>query len=403
MPSSKRVPQTLRYCLLSLSVILALSVSAQRKQIGEARTYLKSGKNFDKAEKLMTDLLKDSANQDNKRIYEIWLQSVQKQYEQANERFYMKKDQDTAQFFNLVRRLFTIAFRLDSLDMMPDKKGRVAPELRKDVARDMIGYRPNLFFGGAFFIRKQDFAKAFDYFETYIDCTRQPLFTGYEPIFFDDRCAEASYWACYSGYRMNDPVLTLRHREQALRDSSKRDMTFQYMAEAWNALKDDAMYLTTLQDGFAEYPTSNYFFPRLMDYYTQHRQYDLALTVVDKALDADSLNELYLYAKSNVLMQLEKYGESLAVTDKLLTLNDKQADAYYNGGTAYLNIALRMDPQRHKKQIKKMYQKAMPYMEKYRALAPTEKEKWGPALYRIYFNLNMGKQFDEIDKLLKSL
>ncbi len=350
----------------------------------------------------MTDLLKDSANQDNKRIYEIWLQSVQKQYEQANERFYTHKQQDTAQFFSLVRRMFSIAFRMDSLDMMPDKKGRVAPELRKDVARDMINYWPNLFYGGAYHVRKSDFQKAYDFFETYLDCTHQPLFTGYDPIFADDsRIAEASYWACYCGYRMNDPLLALRHRELALRDKSKRDMTFQYLAEAWKTLNDDSMYVATLQKGFKEYPTSNYFFPRLMDHYTQIRQYEEALDVVDAALEADSLSELYLYAKSNVLMQLERYAESLDYTDKLLTLNDKQADAYYNGGSAYLNIALHMDPQRHKKQLKDMYQKALPYMEKYRALAPTEIQKWGPALYRIYFNLNMGKQFDEIDKILK--
>jgi hypothetical protein len=48
-----------------------------------------------------------------------------------------------------------------------------------------------------------------------------------------------------------------------------------------------------------------------------------------------------------------------------------------------------------------MYQQAKPYMETYRKLAPDERQKWGPALYRIYFNLNMGKQFDEIDKILK--
>jgi len=60
-----------------------------------------------------------------------------------------------------------------------------------------------------------------------------------------------------------------------------------------------------------------------------------------------------------------------------------------------------MDPKRHKKQIRKMYQKALPYMEKCRQLAPGEKDKWGLPLYRIYFNLNMGKQFDEIDKILK--
>jgi tetratricopeptide (TPR) repeat protein len=200
---------------------------------------------------------------------------------------------------------------------------------------------------------------------------------------------------------MQDAVLTLRHREMALRDSSKRDWTLQYTAEAWHQLKDDSMYVATLETGFKEYPTSSYFFPRLMDIYTRKRKHDEALRVVDYALEADSLSELYLFAKSNVLLQQGQYAQSLAYSDRLLKLNDKMADAYFNGGTAYLNIALRMDPKKHKKQIKVMYQKALPYMERYRQLAPQDTEKWAPALYRIYFNLNMGKQFDEIDKILK--
>ena len=39
-------------------------------------------------------------------------------------------------------------------------------------------------------------------------------------------------------------------------------------------------------------------------------------------------------------------------------------------------------------------------METYRKLAPEAKQKWGPALYRIYLRLNMGKQFEEMDNLL---
>ena len=77
------------------------------------------------------------------------------------------------------------------------------------------------------------------------------------------------------------------------------------------------------------------------------------------------------------------------------------AEGFYNAGTACMNIALRMDSRKHKKQIRKMYEKALPYMETYRQLAPDETQKWGEALYRIYFNLNMGKQFDEIDRLLR--
>ena len=35
-------------------------------------------------------------------------------------------------------------------------------------------------------------------------------------------------------------------------------------------------------------------------------------------------------------------------------------------------------------------------------ILPDEKKKWAPVLYRIYLNLNLGRQFDEIDKLLNS-
>ena len=387
-----------RITLFIAILFVSLSICAQRKQIGEARTYLKSGKNFDKAEKLMTDLLKDSANRENKRIYEIWFQSVQRQYEQANEKFYMKQRQDTAQFFSLVRRLFTISFRLDSLDARPDKKGKVDPELRKDVARDMIGYRTNLFFGGSYFVRKGDFKKAYDYFETYIDCRRQPLFTGYD-FSEEPRMAEAAYWATYSGYRMEEPVLTLRYRDLALCDTARRNWTLQYVAESWKALNDDSMYVATLWQGFNDYPVWPYFFPRLMDSY--QNQPEKALEVADQALRVDSTSRLFLFAKSVTLLKLDRFSESLDYSERLIKRYPDMADAYYNAGTAYLNIALRMDPVRHKKQIKKMYQNALPYMEKYRQLAPDDQQKWAPALYRIYFNLNMGKQFDEIDKILK--
>ena len=209
------------------------------------------------------------------------------------------------------------------------------------------------------------------------------------------------YWATYCGYRMGDPVLILRHQDLARRDTSKLEYTLQYVSEAWNRLGDEQRYTEILWEGFAFFPQSNYFFPRLMDNYTRKGNYELGLTVADEALKTDSLNELYLFAKSTMLLNLGRYAECLKYSDRLIAVNDQMADAYYNAGTACLNIVLNMDPRRHKKQIRKMYQKAQPYMENYRRLAPEAKDKWGPSLYRIYFNLNLGKQFDEIDRLLK--
>ena len=377
------------------------SAFGQKRQMAEAENYLRSGKNIDKAEQLMTSLLRDSANQQNPRIYDLWLQAVEKQYGALNEKMYKRQTIDTLKLFTLNRRIFTIAERLDSIDARPDKKGGVDPRYRKDNSQRLLGYRPNLFFGGAHYLRKGDFTTAYDFFETYIDCARQPLFTDHDLMNNDARMGEAAYWATYCGYRLNDPVLTLRHHELARRDTTKLEYTLQYVAEAWNRLGDKQRYAEILWEGFAFYPKSAYFFPRLTDAFTAKGNYEQALSVVDEALKADSLNELYLFAKSTMLLNLGRYAECLDISKRIIALNDQMADAYYNAGTACLNIVLNMDSRRHKKQIRKMYQKAQPYMETYRQLAPEAKDKWGPALYRIYFNLNLGKQFDEIDRLLK--
>ena len=391
-----------KYIIFVISgLLMSATCGAQRKQIGEARTILKSGKNLEQAEKLMTDLLKDSANLENTRIYDIWLQAVEKQYLALNEKMYLKQKVDTTQFFDLAKRMFVIAERLDSVDAKPGKNGKVNPEYRKDNAAKMQGYRPNIYYGGAHHLKKGDFKTAFGFFEMYLDCDRQPLFTGYDFMYKDPKMGEVAYWATYCGYRMNDPLLILRHAATAQRDEQKLEYTLQYMAEAWEKLEDDSMYTATLWQGFRKYPKSNYFFPRLMDNYNRRGNYKLADSVVNEALKTDSLNELFLFAKSTVMLNLRKYGDCLKFSDQLIELNPNLADIYYNGGLACLNIAQRMDSRKYKKQIKKMYEKARPYMEKYREMAPDEVDKWAPALYRIYFNLNMGKQFDEIDKLLK--
>ena len=387
--------------VLPFSLFSIHSAFAQKKEISQARSYLKSGKDYDKAERLMTDLLKDSSNRSNERIYVLWYEAVKAQYDQANMRLYLKQKQDTAAFFDLNRRMFTILERLDSLDMRPDKKGRVDLEYRKKHAALLDSYRRNLFGAGSYHVRKAEYQKAFDYFERYIDCERQPLFTDYHYDSLDTRMPEAAYWAVFCGYKIQDPVLTLRYRKLALRDTAKVQYTMQYMAEARRWLKDQEYYVKTLENGFRRFPMSTYFFPRLLDSYTVQGRLDKALALSDSALQVCDSCEIFLFAKSTTLLRMEKYGESVKVSNRLIELNDSLAEPYFNAGTAYLNMALKLDERKDKKQLRQIYQKARAHIERYRQLAPNEKQKWGPALYRIYLNLNMGKQFDEIDRLLK--
>ena len=118
--------------------VLALTVSvayAQKKELSQARSYIKSGKDYDKAEKLMTDLLaKDSLSRQNKKVYATWYESVLGQYQQINEKIYLRQKYDTATVYTLLNRMYRIAESLDTLDAQPDEKGRVKPEYRKSNA-----------------------------------------------------------------------------------------------------------------------------------------------------------------------------------------------------------------------------------------------------------------------------
>lgn len=398
----KDVMKDIRIIILLLSLVGANWSFAQKKELNQARTILKSGKKAEDAEKLMTTLLKDSANRENKRIYAVWYESVLMQYQAVNEKLYIKQKQDTSQFYNLTQRLFTIAESLDSLDAQPDHKGRVAPDFRKANAELLMKYRPNLYYACTYYIRKGDFKQAYQYGEKYMDCARQPLFSGYHLDSLDSRMPEVAYWTTYSGYRLNDPVLTLRYRHLALQDTAKKESTLQFIAEARRQLNDDSLYLETLREGFRCAPENNYFFPRLMDFYNARGDYKRALATVDEALRHDNHSQLFLFAKSNVLFNMGRYDDSIALSDTLIALNDSLPDPYYNAGTAYINKALKLHPLRDKKLIRQYYASARPYMERYRKLAPSQRQKWGPALYRVYLNLNMGKQFDEIDRLLNT-
>ena len=130
------------------------------------------------------------------------------------------------------------------------------------------------------------------------------------------------------------------------------------------------------------------------------------MSVVNSALAHDSENELYLFAKSNLLLNTGDYTGCIALCDSLIARNDQYADAYYNAGLAYINMALitkrdMKEGRQSRRLVNDFYKKSMPYMERYRELAPEEKDKWAAALYNIYLQLNMGKQFEEIDKLLR--
>lgn len=386
--------------------LIALNSVAQKKEISKARDYLKSGKNLEQAEQLMKKLLDDTTHRENKKIWVILFDAQRKQYELGNEKLYLKQKYDTVALFTIASKMFATAESLDSLEMIPDKKGRVNIEYRKKHAEYLSQYRPNLYNGGVFFMSKQKYKEAYMLFSQYIKCAHESLFGSFKYNETDTLMPVAAYWAVYCGYKLQDPKLTLHHAYLALKDTGHYDLMLQYLAETYKLEKDTIRYFQTIQEGFLKYPKFPFFFPRLIEYYANRGQWKDAMQVCDYALEADSTSHLFRLVKSSTLLNMGKYEECIAICNELLAENTHLPDVQLNMGLAYFNQAVELDKatsmsRSRMTKIMDLYKKARPYLEEYRKLAPSRKERWAVPLYTIYLNLNMGKEFDEIDRILK--
>ena len=402
----RKVNKWKAFALMFLMLMSPVAASAQKKEIQTAKDQVKAGKNLDQAAASMKKLLADSANRTNRKIWTIYFDAVRKQYEQGNEKLYLKQKYDTAQLFNYTRQLFEVAFQYDSVETVPDKKGRRDFEFRKGHSDYLAHIRSNLYNGGIWFLNKKKYPDAYKFFDCYIECASQPMFKQYNYGVKDKHLPTAAYYAVYSGYKMKDPKATLHHSYEALKDTVHYNYMLQYLAETYMLEKDTVRYVASLKEGFKRVPTFPYFFPRLVEYYVVRNQLDSAMTVVNEALTVVPDSDVYLAAKSNLLLEQGKLQECIEVSKKVIEVNQKLGDPYYNAGICYFNLAVEQDKNSHnsrkvKEQVEENYKKALPYLVKYREMEPKEQGKWAFPLYTIYLNLNMGKEFDEIDKVMK--
>ncbi len=170
--------------------------------------------------------------------------------------------------------------------------------------------------------------------------------------------------------------------------------------------KDTVTAVAYLREGFRRHSEYPFFFPRLVDHYSSRNKLDTVKAIVDKAIEIEPGNMFYRLAKNIVQLNMGEYDDCVALGDSLIHNNDKLAEAYYNVGTAYFNKAVKREKtgnesRQKRKEVNSLYEKSMPYLERYRILRQKEQERWAPMLYTIYLNLNKGEEFDEIDSLIK--
>lgn len=388
------------------------ALKQMRQDMETVKDKVKQGKELDKMEALVRKHLSDSANHDNLDLRLLLTDVLKKAYEIGNEKAYLREKLDTTCLMLTGRRLFLACESLDSLDMQPNSKGVSAPSYRKKNADYLMPYRKNLLSGALFFYEKAQWEDAWQNAQAYLGCRKQPLFSVHTLDSQQD--AYAAYLAFMTAYNqknlsrmeeVSEEAMTYGDSTGTTSRSKVGQMVLQLLSEV--SLKDlnASKYIGYIKRGFENDPHSNYFFPRVIDYYVAQNQLDEALKYAVEAMESDSTNTLFLLARHSVLMSMKRYDDALRYGLQLLGMDDSVPEPNYNCGVIYYQKALKALKQRGKTlrqrtmEAQELFRQCLPYMERFRKLSPKDKVLWKPVLYDVYLNLNMGQEFAEIEKL----
>ena len=324
-----------------------------------------------------------------------------------NQKAYLKQPYDTAKFFNKLRDMYGQLRLCDSLDFIPDAKGKVNAKFQKKTQALRIKHRRNIFGGGRFFLSKQKYAEAYPFFDLY--CT----YKGEEEK--DTLLHQSAFWATLSAFMVENYTGTIKHADGAIPyyDSKTSAILHEYKVRSYAKLSNDTAWVAELKEGVNKFPEHDYFFVQLADWYHGQRNFEEERQLADKVISSTGGKAIHFYAKSKSYLSEENYDACIACADSAIARQDDFVDAYYNKGISYLNMAVISNemsckdvknPQYaiDKQKTQELYRKARPSMEMVRRLQPESQDRWAPALYRIYLNLNLGDEFVEIDRLLNN-
>ena len=170
------------YFILLFSFITLASSASLKKDLAQVKASLKTGKELDKAERIMNDVL---AKPDNRKEIKAWLLLFD---------VIKKQSADTVAMYNLTKKMCLTLESIDSVELANANGDASKLKYRKKHADEFFTYKANLFYGGTYFMSKKMYDKAYSFFSLYIDCAKMPIFTGYDILNTDSQLPRAAFF-----------------------------------------------------------------------------------------------------------------------------------------------------------------------------------------------------------------
>lgn len=388
---------------------------------------------------LSLDIAKASAKKENGKLAKLYIQRAELFEKLLSPQVSLASQGvpfDTLKFCTYVDSIITGYNQASAFNTMPNAKGRVKsdPLIAMHTKLGILA-RLTLYYNcGAFQDAMGNKQGSINYFQKFVDLPRvTPVFTATERDSVYKANAQAYGLARFNlalqNYYLKNWDAALKSADEALKDTMNINDLFLIKLNALGEKKDSVAWQHALVEA-AQRTGKISFLQNLIVYYMQNNKIADADALASKLTTERPDDKMAWYIKGAIELNIKRnYAGSRADFQKALDIDPDYSEALYNMGTAYINdiyeqrtsgkfkyigtnrrITGKAGAEYNKQKaiydkeiatVKSYYEKALPYLEKFRQLNPTDVKRWAPSLQMVYEALGQKDKAKEMDTLLE--
>ena len=399
--------------LLTVALCVAASASfAQKKVVNEAQSIAKgSNADFGEARTLIKGAVENPETKDDAKTWYVAGFIEDQQFNAERAKQILGQQPNEPVMYEALYGILPYFQKAYELDQLPNEKGKVKPKYTKDIKSILSANHVYLFNGGAYYFDKQEYKKAYDFFNQYVEISELPMFAGTQTAEKDSTFMTVQFYAAAAASLAKDSRLAIAALERAKNTPYRQYDVYQYLCYEYGEARtaqDSVMLEKTFEEGMQVFPDSAFFLNNLINTYIYSNRNEKALEMLNVAIqknpnDANLYNVMgrvyetglkdYANAEKNFQIALEKDPN---LTDALSNIGR----IYYNQGVNKLSEANMInDSKKYQEELgmaKDLFKKALPYYKKAHEAEPEKMDNM-IALRGIYYNLNMGPELEAIE------
>ncbi len=388
--------------LIGLSLMAAMSMTAQMNVVKEVERNLK-GSNPNSAQALK-DIQPALTNPETAKLAQTWIVAGKAGFDvftdvnllaATGQNISNDQKKDAA---NALYDGFTYYLTALPLDTVVNEKGKVKTKYSKDIIKQIQKQYPQLPNGAAYAWEAQDYNKAYDLFEMYLQLPYSPVLGENAPTAEPDTIQGRMMWnQVVAKLLLNQPAEALTKIRQMEKYNYIPDEYYEYAVAAAQQAGDDAAATEFARKGIEKYGASNTtFIATLINDQLNKKDYAAAYKLANDALaqtaaDAKELRSQLYDILGTIAENDDKADEAEQHFRKSVEEDPNYAKGWYDIGRIVHNRAITVDnnietEQQRKDQVYPLEREAAGYFEKSYQLDDSQSSIPG-ILYRIYYML----------------